>query len=260
MTAILRNESRKLFRGTLVLTGAFALLSIFMLSVFPAMAEEAEAIEAAFPEHALTLFGLEELHTLEGFLGSYMFPFIWIVFLGVYLAYLGGGSIADDIRDRRMDLTLSNPISRESVLLQKVAALWVPLLVVNLVLFVVLYGGSVVLDETLDPLVLAIAHLLSVPYLLVCAAVGVVLSVVLDRTESAQAGAIGAVLLLWLVDGLSEMDPDLEWVGVFTPSRYFDPAAILIREEYALDHAGILLLAFAALYALATIHFVRRDI
>jgi len=260
MTAILRNESRKLLRGTLVLTGAFALLAIFMLSVFPAMAEEAEAIQEALPEHAFALFGFAELHLLEGFLGSYMFPFIWVVFLGAYFAYLGGGMIADDIRDRRMDLTLSNPVSRESVVLQKVGALWVPTLVVNAVLFAVLYGGSVVLDETLDPLVLAMALLLSVPYLLVCAAIGVVLSVVLDRTESAQAGAIGTVLLLWLVDGLSEMDPDLEWVGGVAPSRYFDPAAILLREEYALGDASILFGAFAGLVGLAILVFVRRDI
>ena len=260
MTAILWNESRKALRGTFVLTGAFTVLSIFMLTVFPAMAEEAEAIEGAFPEHATALFGLEELHTLEGFLGSYMFPFIWVVFLGVYFAYLGGGMIVGDIRDRRMDLTLSNPVSRESVVLQKVGALWVPLLVVNSVLFFVLYGGSIILNEALDPFVLVAVLLLSVPYLLVCAAVGVVLSVVLDRMESAQFGAVGAVVLLWLVDGLSEMDQDLEWVGQLTPSRYFDPAAILIREEYALADAVILLMAFVVLLGLAIFIFIRRDI
>lgn len=260
MTAILRNESRKVLRGTLVLTGAFAILAIFMLTVFPAMAEEAEAIEQAFPEHVFALFGLEQLHTLEGFLGSYMFPFIWVVFLGAYFAYLGGGMIAGDIRDRRMDLTLANPVSRESVLFQKVGAFCVPLVVVNLVLFVILFGGSVLLEETLSPVVLAMALLLSGPYVLVCGVVGVVLSVVLDRTESAQFGAIGVVFVLWLVDGLSELNRDLAWIGRLTPSRYFDPATIFVREEFALGDAAILLLAFVALLGLATVVFVRRDI
>ncbi len=260
MTAILRIESRRLVRSSLVLTGVFALLSVFFLAVFPAMAEEAETIEQALPEHFTGLFGFEQLHTLEGFLGSYVFPFVWVVFLGVYFAYLGGGMVARDIQERRMDLLLSNPVSRESVILQKVGSLWVPLFVINSVLFLVLYGGSVLLDESLDPVVLAMAHLLSIPYLLVCAGIGVVLSVVLDRPESAQTGSLGAVFLLWLVDGLSEMDPDIEWIGELTPSRYFDPAAILIHEEYPLGDVALLLGAFVALIGLAIVIFTRRDI
>lgn len=260
MTAIVRMESRNLARGTLVLTGVFGLLVVFMLAVFPGMAAEAETIEGAFPEHVAGLFGFEELHTLEGFLGSYMFPFIWTLFLGIYFAYLGGGMIAGDIRERRMDLLLSNPVSRESVVLQKIGAIWVPLVAINVGLFVLLYAGSFVLEESIDPVVLAMAHLLSVPYLLVCAAIGVVMSVVLDRVASAQAASLGAVFLLWLLDGLSEMDPDLEWVGGLTPSRYYDPAAILIHEEYALGDAAVLLVTFVVLLAIATGYFVRRDI
>lgn len=260
MTAILRLESRKHLRGTLVLAGAFALLSVFMLAVFPSMAEEAEVIEQAFPEYMVGLFGFEELHTMEGFLGSYVYPFVWVVFVGLYFAYLGGGTISRDVEERRMDLTLSNPVSRESVVVQKVAALWVPLVGLSLALFAVLFGGSILLDEAVDPVALAMVHVLSVPYLLVCAAIGVVLSVGLTRPESAQAGALGAVFALWLVEGVSVMDPDFEWVGDLTPTRYFDPAAILIHEEYALVDASILLLAFLALLGVAIVVFARRDI
>lgn len=260
MMAILRNESRKLVREATVLAGVFALLSVFFLAVFPGMSEEAEALEEAVPEYLIGLFGFEELHTLEGFLGSYMFPFVLIVFLGLYVAYVSGGRIATDIRERRMDLTLSNPVSRESVLLQMAGALWVPLVVVNVVLFAVLYGGSIVLGESLDPAVLAAAHLLSVPYLLVCVGIGVVFSVVFDQPETAQTGALGTVFFLWLVDGISEMDPDFEWIGALTPSRYYDPAAILVHEEYTLGDAALLLVVFVALLGVATFRFTRRDI
>ena len=260
MTAILRLESAKHLRGAVALTGAFALLAVFLLSVFPSLADEAELLEEAYPELMVVMFGFEAIHTLEGFLASYVYTLLWEVFVGIYFAYLGAGTIARDVRERRMDLTLSNPVSRESVVLQKVAALWVPLVVLSVGLFAVLYAGSVVLDETIDPLVLTMVHALSTPYLLVCAGIGVVLSVALDRPESAQTGAIGAVFLLWLVDGLAEMNEDLEWVGALTPSRYFDPTAIFVHEEYALVDATILLVTFLALLAVATIAFVRRDI
>ena len=260
MTAIIRNESRRLLRGSLVLGGAYALLMLFILSVFPSMADEAELIEEAFPEAMHGLFGFEEMHTLEGFIGSYVFSLMWVVFIGLYVAYVAGGMIAGDIRERRMDLILSNPVSRESVVLQKFASLWVPITVLIVIQLVMLYGGSIVLDETLDPVVITLLHLLSVPYLLVCGAIGIILSVVLGREETAQAGALAIVFLLWLLDGLSELDPDYEWIGEVAPSRHFDPAEILIHEEYAWVDAALLLVAGIALLGIALFVFVRRDI
>ena len=260
MTAILRTESRRLVRGSLVLGGAYALLGVFILSVFPTMSDEAELIEQAFPDAMHGLFGFEELHTLEGFIGSYIFPLMWVVFIGLYIAYVAAGMIAGDIRDRRMDLLLANPVSRESVVLQKFASLWLPIVVVSAVQIVLLYGGAIVLGESLDIAVLILLHLLSVPYLLVCGAIGILLSVILDRVERAQAGAVAIVFLLWLVDGVSEMDPDYEWIGEFAPSRHFDSAAILIHEDYAWADAGILLVGFFVLIGIALLVFIRRDI
>ncbi|GAB3019917.1 ABC transporter permease [Natronobiforma cellulositropha] len=260
MTAILRAESRQLVRSSLVLTGLLALLLAFVLAVFPGFAEEAALVEEAFPPVLLGLLGIEEIHTIEGFVGGYVFSIVWILFAGIYFAYVSAGMIVDDIRTRRMDLTLSSPVSRESVVLQKVAALWVPLVALHVGLFAVVAVGIRVIGESLDPVALAMAHLFLVPYLLVCAGIGIVLSVVLERVESAQAAALGLVFVLWLVDGLSHMDPDFEWVGAATPSRYVDPGAILVHGEYAFGDAGLLLVAFLALIVIALVVFVRRDI
>lgn len=260
MTAVLRVESRRHVRGSLVLLIVFAVLTVFMLAVFPAMADQAELMEEAFPDHVLGLMGFEDMHTLEGFGGSYVYEFIWVLFFGMYFAYLGGGMVAADIRKRRMDLVLSNPVSRESVLLQKFGGLWVPLVILNVGLFAVMQGGSVLLGETLDPVWLAMTHLLLVPYLLFCGAIGLLCSVILEKVESAQGAAIGAVLILWLVDGLSLMDPDLEWIGEFTPSRHVDPVTVLLDETIPLVDIGILLLVLGGVLAVTTVIFVRRDI
>ena len=260
MTAIALDESRKLRRGSLILTGVFAMLSAFMLAIFPAMKEEAELIEEAYPEYVLVLLGFEEMHTIEGFAGGYVYPFVWILFGGVYFAYVGGGLIAGDIRSRKMDLTLANPVSRESVLAQKVAALWVPLVALNAGLLAVMFVGSRLIGDPLALVDVGLVHLLSIPYLLVCAGIGVVFSVVFDRVGRAQVTALGLVFLLWLVDGISLMEPDYEWVGEFTPSRYYDPSAILVHEEYAFFDGAVLLVAFLALLGVATLLFTRRDI
>ena len=260
MTAILRVESRKRLRGTLILVVVFALVSAFYLSMFPGFAEEAEGIAEAFPEWMFDFFGIDALHTIEGFLAAEIYSFFWVVLVGVYFAYLGAGTIAADVRSRKLDLTLSNPVSRESVLFQKVAALGLPLVVLNVAVPVIVYVGSVLIDEAMNPVAVAMVHLLSIPYLLVCAAIGVVISVVVDRARTARGIALGTVLALWLIDGISGLSADLEWVGAFTPSRYYDQTAILVHEEYAFGDAAILLAVFGLLIAIAAVVFTRRDI
>ncbi|MCU4743766.1 ABC transporter permease [Halobacteria archaeon AArc-m2/3/4] len=260
MTAILRNESGKLLRGTLTLTGLLVVLTAFFFVVFPSIQEEAELFEEVYPEYMLELLGIEELHTIEGFVGGYIFPFVWILLAGIYFAYISAGMISRDVRTRRLDLTLAGPVSRESVLLQKVAALWVPLVALNLGLATVLFVGATLLGESFDLVSLAMVHLLGTPYLLACAGIGIVLSVVVDRVETAQAVSLVLVFVLWLVDGLSSMSPDFEWVGDLTLSRYYDPSAILVHEEYAFVDAGLLLAVFLVLLGVAVLVFTRRDI
>ncbi|MFP8951609.1 ABC transporter permease [Natrialbaceae archaeon A-arb3/5] len=259
-TAILRVESGKRVRGSIVLVVVFALLSALYFAMFPGLSEEMEALEEAFPAFFFDLFGIEALHTIEGFIAAEIYSFFWVILVGIYFAYIGAGLIATDIHDRKMDLTLSSPVSRESVVLQKIAALWVPLVVLNVAVPAIVYVGALVIGESFNPVALAMVHLLSIPYLLVCAGIGLVLSVALGRPRTARATAITLVFVLWLVDAVSGLDADLEWVGTATPSRYYDETAILVREEYAFVDAGVLLAAFLVLLAVAIAIFVRRDI
>lgn len=260
MTAIFRHESRMLLKGTSLLAGLLLVLSFFFLAVFPGIRDEAEALQEAFPEFMAGLMGFEELHTIEGFTSGWLFPFIWVLLIGIYFAYTSSSFISGDIRSRQLDLLLSNPVSRESVVLQKFAALWLPLFVLNLVLFLVIVVGSIAIGETIDIVGLMMTQLLSIPYLLACGAIGIVLSVAIDRVSTAQAGAIGAVFILWMLEGVSEMDPDYEIIGVIAPSRYYDPSAILVRGEYAIIDAMVLLVGTAGLLVIAIVIFVRRDL
>lgn len=260
MTAILRNESRRLLRGSISLTVVFAVLSLLYFSIFPEMADDAIDLEEAFSESIIDFFGVEAIHTIEGFIAAEMYSFFWVLLIAIYFAYVSAGTIAGDIESRKMDLTLSNPVSRESVLAQKVAALWVPLVVLNVSVPSIIYVGSVAIDEQINPVALAMVHLLGVPYLLVCAGIGIVLSVAMDRARKAQAAALVVVFVLWLIDSVSNIDPDYEWIGYLTPSRYYNETDILVNEEYAFFDAAVLLAAFVLLVLIATGIFIHRDI
>ena len=259
-TAILRLESRRRVRSSLVLSGLFVLLGAFYISIYPGFAEDAEDIVEAFPEFMLEMLGIDALHTIEGFIAAELYSVFWVLLVGAYFAALGAGLIARDVDTRRLDLTLSYPVSRESVLLQKVAALWLPLLVLNVAVAAVVFVGPLFVGESIDPVAVTMVHLLSVPYLLVCVGIGLAFSVTTNRARTARSGAIGAVILLWIVETVSTLDESVEWVGDLTPSRYYHETAILVHEEYAVGDALLLTAVFVVLLVACLARFVRRDI
>lgn len=263
MLETFRYESRRRLRGTLVLATLLSLLVLLYVALFPSIQTSGVDFEAyveSFPPALQSAFGgVVGLSTIEGFLAVEYFQFVLRLLLGVYFAYLAASVIAGDVERGRMDLLLATPVSRSRLLVEKYLALVTPLAVLTVVLFAVAYGGVLAIGESISLADLAAAQLLAVPYLLACAAIGLLLSVLFDRADIAQRAAIGVVFGLYLLDSVSR-NTDYEWLGALSPSRYYDPTAVLVNGEYDLLGALILLAGAAALVFVARERFRRADV
>jgi ABC-2 type transport system permease protein len=155
-----------------------------------------------------------------------------------------------------MDTVLAAPISRTSVLSGKYLALLVPILVVNVVVPLVLYVGSVLINDPMSIADLIALHVLAIPYLLCWGAVGLFAGVVVRRGRLAGRVVLAVVLGTWLVESVV-VETAYEWVGLLSPMRYFEPSAVLVEGNY--DIAGaVLLLAVAVVLVGTSLHFFRR--
>ncbi len=261
MLEIARYEAERRRRGTVALTVGLSILSLFFLAFFPSMADlDLDAYAEAFPPAFQEAFGIQALGTIEGFLAVEIYQFLWLLLLGLYLAYTAGGLIAGDVERDRMDLLLSLPVSRARVLGEKFVSLLPVLVTLNVVVPIVIYGGVAAIGESLDPVDLAMVHLLSIPYLLACAGIGLVLSTAVRRADVARRGAIAAVFALFLVDSVSASSADFDWVGAVSPTYHYNPTEILVEGTYDITGAGILLALTAVLLALALVRFRRNDV
>ncbi|MFC4989246.1 ABC transporter permease subunit [Saliphagus infecundisoli] len=261
MLEIVRYEAEKRLTGTLALAVGLGALAVFFVAFFPSFADvDMESYAEAFPPAFREAFGIEAIGTIEGFLAVEVYQFLWVLLLGLYVAYLGAGAIATDVERDRMDLLLSLPVSRSRVLGEKFLALAVPILVLNAVVPLAVYGGVIAVGESIDAVDLAMVHLLSIPYLLACAAIGLLLSTLVDRADVAQRAALAAVFALFLVDSISASAENLEWIGGISPTAYYDPSAILVDGSHDLGGAVVLLGATTALVVLASIRFRRADV
>lgn len=211
------------------------------------------------PDIFTELFNIATMNTIEGFLAAELYSIGWTLLLGLYLAYSAAALIAEDIDRERMDILLSLPISRAQVLGEKFLALLVPIVVVNTLLPVIIYVGTVAVGYPIDPIDLAVVHLQSIPYLLACAGIGLVLSVGVDRATVAQRGSLLAVFGLFLYESLTVV-AGYGWLGAIAPMRYFNPTETLVEGSYDPLGTFVLLIGAGLLVGASALYFRQRDI
>ena len=257
---ISRYEARKRRRGSAALTGGVIVFALLLLSFFPSFETvDLDEYVEAFPPAVREFFGIAALDTVEGFLAVEVYQFIWVLLLGLYFAYLGAGLIASDVERGRMDLLLALPVSRARVVGEKFASLLLPILAINLFTPFAVYLGIVAIGDSIDPVSLAMVHLLSIPYFLICAAIGLALSTAIHRVDVAQRVAIVLVFALFLFETVAAM-ADYDLLSALSPAHHYDPTAILVEGSYDLVGAGILLVASIALVIVGAVWFRRVDV
>jgi len=264
MLEITRFETGRRIRGVLLLSGALVVLIALTMALFPSIKQagvDLDAYVANLPPEARRAFlgNVTTISTVEGYLVSQLYQFGWLLILGVYYGYAAASVVAREVEDGSIELVLTSPVSRTRVVVGKYLSLLPSIVAVNALTFLAVDAAVGFVGERVDVVHLLMVHVLSVPYLLACAGLGLVASVVSDEVRRAQTVAIGAVFGMYLVDSLT-FDTDYEWLGNVAFSRYFDPGEILIDGK--VDWAGLAILVGAAvlLVVVAAELFERRDL
>ncbi len=260
MLEIVRFQTKRRIRGMLGLTVAIGILVLFYIAMWPSMADmDLDQLFEGFPDLFLDMFGIIELGTIEGFLAAELYQFIWTVLLGLYFGYAAAGVIAGEFERNALDISLSLPVTRTRHLLEEFVASVVPIVVLNILVGALIVVALVLMGEWIELTDLVLVHALSIPYFMVCVGIGFVLSVLANRADMAQRLAIGIIFALWAIDSVSQT-VDQAWLGLLSPSRYYQPSEILVLSTVEwLD--GIILLAMTAVLLLvAVVIFKRKDL
>ncbi|MFP8952171.1 ABC transporter permease subunit [Natrialbaceae archaeon A-arb3/5] len=263
MLEIARYDGRHRIKGSIYLAIAMSLLAVVVIWIYPSFSGSFDDVDEeflqAYPDEVMQLFDIQTMATLEGFLAFELYIFGWTILLGLYLAYLAAGTIADDVEHGRMDVLLSMPVSRARTVVEKFLALGVPIVVVNVVTPLVVFVSAALIDEPISAADLAALHAISVPYLFACAGIGLVASVAVDRASIAQRLALAVTFGLFMLESLLD-GTDYEAVGAIAPMRYFDPNEVLLESSYDLVGVGVLLGMTVVLVGASVVWFGRRDV
>ncbi|WP_336036274.1 ABC transporter permease subunit [Halobacterium yunchengense] len=253
--------ARRRVRGALALSVGLSAFSGLYAAFFPSVTEgiDLDQYAESLPPVFVEAFGLRSLGSIEGFLATELYQFAWVILLGLYLAYSAASLVAGDVDSERIDVLLALPVSRARLVGEKFLSVAPGVLVINVVVAAATWAATRAIGYPVGAVDLAAVHLLSLPYLFACAAVGLAFSVAVDRESVAQRAAMATVFGLFLLESVVGTT-DYDWLGYAAPMRYYDPTAILVDGTWDLGGAAILTAATLALVAASQQYFRRKDV
>ena len=160
-----------------------------------------------------------------------------------------------------LDVLLSAPLTRFTIAMQKVTAMWVALLAIGVIAGLIAYLGGRGFKAEFD---ITGALLWGLDLSLICMVFGGIALLIsqFTRERGPAAGTTGALLVVFIVlDMVHRVFNNAEWLSRFSPIYYYNESKPLIP-GYSASASGMLVLAVLAvvLTGAAVWLFVRRDV
>lgn len=263
LIALVRHTFRQQLRSVIVWGLALGLLSVITVASFPALEEQAPAINElieSYPPEMRELFGAGEgtdLTTIEGFLASQVFSFMAPLALAFFPILAAANAIAGAEDRGTIDVLLGNPIPRWQLVWSSFAATALSLLCVLAILGLATWVPAVLLDVELPLSRTADAVLNMWPLCAFFGGLAMLCSALFHRRLLAIA-IPGAVLVAsYFVNALGNTVEALEGARPLTAFYHYGSA---IEDGIAwTSFAGMTLVALLLVF-LASLAFSRRDI
>ncbi|TLG72918.1 ABC transporter permease subunit [Culicoidibacter larvae] len=246
----------------------FWCVGIFFMAVvgmtkYSASSQDAQAltdIVKQMPASIQALFGLSQLDMsqLADYFGI-LFPFNAIIAV-LHAGLLGANTIAKEERDKTSEFLYVKPISRNRVLSDKLIAILLQLLVLNIVTIigsfigVAIFGGGQMITAEIFMFMAAMFGMQ-----LFFAAIGFCLAASLKNTKLATGISAIIVVVTYLLSAIISMAGDnLAFLDILTPFKYYDPYTMLHGDfnwMFVVVNALVVIVAIGAGY----FFYNRRD-
>ncbi len=246
---------------TAILTLLFMGLTVMYSGMYPSFKDALnEMLDSGLGESFEFFRGAQYMDSYAGFLNLELYQIFWILILGIIIGFIAASYIAKEIEGKTIDLLLANPIARRQIVIERYLGLIPLLLVINVGTLAAVVGVTYAINEELNMVHLVLTHVVSIPYFLAVAGMGVLISVILDEKMKASIVMIAVLVGMFIFNSISNMVPDYETVGSISLMRYYDPTEILLNGEVDGGGAVVLLVISIVCVLIAIVYFERKDI
>ena len=236
-------------------------MTAYFAILFPTYSKvlDIESIMAKMGPLAKLMGATGDVNTLTGFLHIELFSMILPALMVVLTAGIGSGFTAGEESRGTIDVLLSYPISRRSLVLEKSLALLIACVVAVAVTWFLGLVGAAISSSPLAADKLAAACLMLVLLSLAFGSIALAISAATGNRGAAIGVAVGLLVVSYLIDGLANIIDGLNAIRWISPFKYYmgnDP----LRNGVNLADAAVLAGIAAVFLIVSLIAFERRDL
>jgi beta-exotoxin I transport system permease protein len=241
---------------TLIFMGIVAMYS----GVYPVFKDNLQSMASTLGMKFSFIRGLEYMSTYPGFLNMELYQVFWILILGMLIGFLASSLVSKEIEAKTIDLLMSNPVSRKQIILEKYLGLTPFILLINFATLLTVYGLTIAIGEKINLGYLIMTHAVSVPYFLAIAAVGLLISVIIDEKIKASIITLAIIIGMYIFESISILIPDYKSMGYISLAHFYNPADILIKGIVDVYGVIVLIIFIVICLIISMIYFDHKDI
>lgn len=254
-------ELRQAFKALCVWTAAIAFMMLVCIMLFPEMKGEMDSVSDVFANMGgfTAAFGMDKLSfgELMGFYGIECGNVVGIG--GGFFAALAGISVlANEEKERTAEFLLTHPVSRSSVITQKLLSVLTQVVILNLVVVGVSLISAAVIGEEFQ---MKEFFLLHTAYLLMQLEISCICFGISAFIKRGSIGiGLGLALALYFMNLVCNISEQAEFLCYITPYAYAEASNII--SEAKLDVGLIAVGAVIAVVGAVTgyIKYLKKDI
>lgn len=260
---LLKQSFRGNYKLLLIFTAVLSVYIVLVIGMYdPEITKKMEWLWSYLPREMRLAFGFEMFdRSLTGFLASYLFGFLLLVFPMIYEIIVANRMIASQVESGAIVYMIGTPNSRTKIAYTQ--AVYLAGSTAVMILFVAALGTGIC--EWMFPGKLRIGtfHDLCIGVFALHFLIGAIAffasCVSRDMKQSLFVGA-GVPILFYLMHMLANMGGDLEFLRYATIFTLFDTEKILAVETVGYIFMGILAAAGILFYAAGILLFRKRDL
>jgi ABC-2 type transport system permease protein len=232
---IFLHELRTNRKSTIIWTLSLTAVIIFFMSMYPAMAKDAEGFKKileGYPEGFRKAFGVS-IDLMTSLIGFYSYVFTYVVLCGSIQAMnLGTSILSKEVREKTADFLLSKPVTRYQIITAKLLSAFVSLVITNVVFIVAAsITAQAVSEKSFDMNTFLLISLTAFFIELMFLALGLFASVLVPKIKSVLPISLGTVFGFFILNMFGSVIGE-KTIRYFTPFKYYDTAYIIKHTGY----------------------------
>ncbi|MEH7011125.1 ABC transporter permease subunit [Neobacillus niacini] len=263
---ILLHELKAYRKSTIIWTISLIMVVALFMSFYPSFTKDTEEFRKlleGYPAALREAFGIN-LDNFFSILGFYCYGLSFVTLCGAIQAMNLGTSIVNkEVREKTADFLLTKPVTRTTVLTNKLLAALISIIITNIVYLAV--ATLLAYQVATEDFNVSIFILLSLTVLfvqLIFLALGIIISVIVQKIKSVLTVSLATVFAFYFLGMFSSTSAE-EAKRYLSPFKYFDTAYIIEKSGYEasflITGAVVIIVAIGAsffIYAKKDIHSV----